>query len=60
MQDELSSLGEKLSALDRAELTRPNTVDSYNLHSNRGDKNQERKQLMRKIREVLKEYRKWI
>jgi hypothetical protein len=58
MQDELSSLGEKLSALDRAELTRRNPRDSYNLHSNRQDKNQQRKTLMKGIREVLKEYRK--
>jgi hypothetical protein len=60
MQDELSSLGEKLSALDRAELMRRNPGDLYNLHSNRRDKNQQRKKLMKEIREVLKEYRKWI
>jgi hypothetical protein len=59
MQDELSSLAERLRALDAEELGRRTPVDMWNLHSRREDQNQQRKALMKEIRVTLREYRKF-
>lgn len=60
MQDEICELEERLRVVDEADLRSGDPAAWYSLHSRRDDKNVERGEIMRQVREKLCRYRKYV